>query len=67
MYVLYHSFTMARMLYVREECAGCTVCIAGVVTYINKGLVLHCLITLAPRVVRIPRVVSIPRVVEYSV
>lgn len=49
LYVLYHSFTMARMLYVREECVGCIVCIAGVVPYINKGLVFHCIITLGPR------------------
>lgn len=50
MYVLYQSFTMARMLYVREECAAvCIVCIAGVVPYINKGLVFHCMITLDPQ------------------
>lgn len=49
LYVLYHSFTMARMLYVREECVGCIVCIAGVVPYINKGLVFHCIFTLDPR------------------
>lgn len=46
LYVLYHSFTMARMLYVREECVSCIVCIAGAVPYINKGLVFHCTIML---------------------